>query len=393
MEPQKAGYHRTLERQIKKVFGRNAQIPAEWEELLALISETYQHYDQDRYMLERSIDLSSQELLQSNADLRLQQKELEETLAELKNTQIELMASQQMADMSLKLKKANEEMQQQQEELTTAFEDLQQAQQQLIQAEKMSSLGQLTAGIAHEINNPVNFIYVGIQALEVLAEDSFLVFERVIKAQHLLREGHINEANQILLGIDAKEMQIIKEDALDTMQSVKIGAERTSAIVKGLKHFSHSNNEESQYADLGDLLNSTMIILNNKLKDRITLKRSFEEIPLVHCIPGQLSQVFMNIISNAVDAIPHKGEISVSISRDEKFAVVTISDNGQGMPEQVRSRIFDPFFTTKEVGKGTGLGLSISYGIIQKHQGEIAVESKHGEGTTFIIKLPFQLMQ
>ncbi|MDP1727075.1 MAG: ATP-binding protein [Bacteroidota bacterium] len=273
--------------------------------------------------------------------------------------------------------------------MTEAFEQLKSAQSKLVESEKMASLGVLTAGVAHEINNPVTFISGGIESLE----DNYTDIENLLK--EIKNVENIEEAKAQWEKIEKIKTEIdldrILSEMKDLFQSVKNGANRTSEIVKGLRNFSRLDENDMKKANLEEGLNNTLVILNNKFKNRIELIKEYGKIPEIECYPGQLNQVFMNILSNACDAIENEGEITVQTRVENEKVFITIRDNGSGMPDDVRAHIFEPFFTTKAVGKGTGLGLSISYGIIEKHKGTIHVSSEPGKGTEFIIILPTQM--
>ncbi len=381
--------HRLLQRQIKKAFGRNAKISPEMHAFIDMVNESYQHSDEDRKMLERSIDLSSQELLHSNRDLLLQQQELEETLEELRSTQIELQESQEMLMLSKRLEEAHQELLSQKDELEHAYQELTNAQSQLVHAEKMSSLGQLTAGVAHEINNPVNFIYAGIQALKVTAEDIFLQLGIYEELEHCETDeevrAHIEKLKEFHKEIPLEDL---REDLMEMIKSVESGAERTAEIVKGLKNFARSDEKDSHFAQISELIDSTLVILGSQLNENVQIHMEYDALPEVPCFPGQLNQVFMNILSNAVQALDGSGNITISLKELEEEIEIRIEDDGPGIPDEVLPKIFDPFFTTKDIGKGTGLGLSISYGIIEDHKGKLRVESTKGKGATFVITLP-----
>ncbi|MGB0525913.1 MAG: sensor histidine kinase [Flammeovirgaceae bacterium] len=380
-------------RQIRKALGRRATIPEEFEELFLLISESYDHHDNDRYMLERSIDLSSKELLEANHDLLMQKQELENALEELRNTQEQLEESERMAALSKQLADANESLQHQQEELKAAYEDLQSAQTQLVHSEKMSSLGQLTAGVAHEINNPVNFIYGGIQALQVSIQDLLdmaLKYEQFMQAKQqrntTLEQQLMHEIRELQ---DDVELSELAADIVQMMKDIKIGAERTAEIVRGLQNFSRMDDTNLQIADIHEGINSTLVILSTQLRDGIKVEKEYDtRLEPIQCYPGQLNQVYMNILSNAIQAMDGKGSIKIKTRLEGEQIIISFKDDGPGIPEEMQQKIFDPFYTTKEIGKGTGLGLSITYGIVEKHHGQIVVKSQEGQGAEFIITLP-----
>jgi signal transduction histidine kinase len=247
-------------------------------------------------------------------------------------------------------------------ELEAAYRDLKAAETHLVQSEKMASLGRLVAGVAHEINNPVSFIASSIAPLRRR-------LERAVKAPP-------TDATRLLT--EAREL-------IDIMAR---GAERTAAIVRDLRSFSRLEEAVRKSVDLREGLDVTLRLLESRWRDRVTVHRDFEDVPLVDCDPGQVNQVFMNLLANACDATPDGGSIWVSTRLDGDDACVTIRDDGPGMPPDILGRVFEPFFTTKDVGSGTGLGLAIAHGIVTAHGGRIEVESAVGNGTTFRVRLP-----
>ena len=291
--------------------------------------------------------------------------------------------------------------------LQEALDKLKKAQVQLIQTEKMSSLGQMVAGVAHEINNPTNFIYGNLDYARIYIQD-------LLEILGLYQKHYPQPVDEIQQKIDESELPFLIEDLMKLLESVEIGATRIRDIVTSLQHFSHQGKEGSKPSNLHTGLEDTITILQHRLKPgpkrrhEIQLIRNYGELPLIECYANQLNQVFMNIISNAIDAFeshsqqpngqPLNGTASpekldtITISthlEDNAWAVVRISDNGLGIPESIKDKLFDPFFTTKPVGKGTGLGLSISYQIVvNQHQGSIECLSSPNEGTTFVIKIP-----
>jgi signal transduction histidine kinase len=279
----------------------------------------------------------------------------------------------------------NEELTQQKDELQKILENLKQAQTQLVQSEKMASLGQLVAGIAHEINNPVNFISAGVDSLSANLEEIRQVLEIYHKVTASNVKEKLKEIEEIKQKVEYKEA--IRE-INKLIESIRNGTKRTTEIVRGLRTFSRLDEDVLKEADIHEGIDSTLILLHNRYKNRIEIIKNYGNIPLIECYPGQINQVFMNILSNAVDAIDDKGTITISTYNHGENILIRIKDSGQGIPENFVEKIFDPFFTTKGVGKGTGLGLSISQGIIEKHKGKIEVTSKPDQGTEFIISLP-----
>jgi two-component system, NtrC family, sensor kinase len=292
------------------------------------------------------------------------------------------------------LKKKNAEINEQKEEiaqqrdtLEKTYHNLVNTQAQLVQSEKMASLGQLTAGVAHEINNPINFVSAGIDSLRT----NFTDITEVLSGYLALKPEADNKQQLLIIQKLQKDLEIeeLVSDSEQLFQSIKNGATRTKEIVKSLRNFTRLDESSLKDADLQEGLDSTLAILNHQIKNRITVTRQYGNLRPVACYPGPLNQVFMNILSNAVQAIKGEGTIAVTTRVEDSFAIVSIKDSGPGMTEEVKKHIFEPFFTTKDVGEGTGLGLSISYGIVEKHQGKIEVNSKVGEGTEFIIRLPY----
>lgn len=272
-----------------------------------------------------------------------------------------------------------------------AQERLKQTQTQLLHADKMASLGQLTAGVAHEINNPVNFIYAGINGLKKNMQALFGVIDKYDQIQSSKDfETKKIEINELKKTIDYQE---VRNDINELTRAIEDGAARTADIVESLQTFSRADKNERQFANIHQGLDSTIQILNKQIRDQIILVKKYDpEVPLLDCFPGRLNQVFLNILLNGIQAIGQqsKGEILVTTKylEEKKLVQISIKDNGSGIPKKLLGRIFEPFFTTKEVGKGTGLGLSISYGIIKDHKGRIWVESIENESTTFHIELP-----
>ncbi len=273
-------------------------------------------------------------------------------------------------------------------ELNQALTNLRDAQQQLVQSEKMASLGQLTAGVAHEINNPINFVSANIKPLKDDLADltAYIHFYRKKIIENGLEEafGGKEKFN------DDRELNMVLKEVGDLLRGIEEGATRTAEIVKGLRNFSRLDQHVLKQTNLNEGIESTLTLLHSTYKDRVEVIKELEDIPEIDCFPGQLNQVFMNILGNAIQAIEGQGKIYVHTQEKAGNIYVSIKDTGSGMPESVKQKIFDPFFTTKDVGKGTGLGLSISYGIIQKHNGSIEVISEPGNGTEFIICLPIK---
>jgi two-component system, NtrC family, sensor kinase len=324
--------------------------------------------------------------------------------------------------------------QQRASELEQTLQELQQTQSQLIQAEKMSSLGQMVAGIAHEINNPINFIYGN---LNLASEYT----QHLLELLHLYQETYTRPTSEITTKIEAIDLAFLESDLPKMLESMKVGAERITKMVMMLRNFSRLNEAQLKLADIHQGIDSTLLLLQHRLeatatRPAIQVIKEYGNLPKVECYPSQLNQVFMNILSNAIDALDvgtgvwrirnengeggigsgvkgtqEQGDVGnfaviLSISShqvrmptiristeviERNCVAIRIADNGSGMTEEVRQRLFDPFFTTKPVGSGTGLGLAISYQIVvQKHRGQMLVNSEIGIGTELVIEIPFQ---
>ena len=282
-----------------------------------------------------------------------------------------------------------------QAELEQTLNELKSTQTQLIQTEKMSSLGQMVAGVAHEINNPVSFVYGNINHVNQYIED-------ILELIELYQKEFPNPGDDIEEKLDNMELDFVKEDLPKILASMKIGATRIREIVLSLRNFSRLDEADMKEVDIHEGIESTLLILQNRLKSKpnrtgIEIIKNYHQLPKVECYPGQLNQTFMNIINNAIDVLEEARDNDIQNPQicihteliDNKTVAVRIADNGKGMSEKVKNKLFDPFFTTKPVGKGTGLGLSITYQIIvEKHHGKLRCESEVGKGTEFIIEIP-----
>ncbi|MEG8130175.1 ATP-binding protein [Xanthomonas hortorum] len=283
------------------------------------------------------------------------------------------------------------ELQQRHAELRQAYLRLNGAQDKLLQSEKMASIGQLAAGVAHEINNPIGYVHSNLGSLQEYLRSLFTLieaYERALQAPD--PKALIPEIDEIR---NRADIDFISRDLPQLMAESREGIERVTRIVRDLKDFSYSDRSESwKMVDLHAGLESTINIIWNELKYKVTLERNYAELPLVECLPSELNQVYMNMLLNAGQAIVERGTITVTTGRENADGTeqvwIQFQDTGAGIAPDLMQRIFDPFFTTKPVGSGTGLGLSISYGIINKHHGRIDVESTPGHGASFRIVLP-----
>ncbi len=302
-----------------------------------------------------------------------------------------------LSELNARLQQANEEIKTQRDrladlnhELTAKNHELEQTQIKLVQSEKMASLGVLTAGIAHEINNPINFVFAGSNCLVRDFEDIKSVLEgiKVLEDNTPTAEEKIEKIKKT---IGEFQFDIAIQASEQTIHDIRMGAKRVTEIVDGLKSFSRGETTEWIQYDLHKAIDGVLVLLKNNYKNRVEIEKSFDpDLTFIESRGGKFNQVIMNLLTNAIDAIENEGKIVITTRAKGNQCYLSIRDNGKGIPEAIRSRIFDPFFTTKEVGKGTGLGLSISYGIINEHCGTIDVNSVPGKGSEFIITVPIR---
>ncbi|MDP4828187.1 MAG: ATP-binding protein, partial [Flavobacteriales bacterium] len=322
------------------------------------------------------------------------EKEVEQEQKLFALSENERIIKQQNATLETKVNERTRELALANDELSHTLSNLKSAQSQLVDAEKMASLGQMTAGIAHELNNPINFVSGNITPLKRDIDDLFQVIDNLEGIMPEDAEIHEKVRNIQQLSKDL-ELPFIRTEISQLLKGIEDGANRTSAIVRGLRVFSRLDEDILKKADVNECLISTIIILKSNMRGEASIIEDFDaNMKEINCFPGKLNQVFMNIINNAVQATAGLGrtreerKIWISTRYETNQVTVRIKDNGIGIPDSVRQRIFDPFFTTKEVGEGTGLGLSIVLGIVNDHNGKIEVDSQEGVGTEFIITLP-----
>jgi two-component system NtrC family sensor kinase len=266
-------------------------------------------------------------------------------------------------------------------------EKLEAANNQVLQSEKMASIGQLAAGVAHEINNPIGYVFSNLGTLEKYIQETFNILDVYEQAEGFISNPEIRV--KIKAAKDKADINFIKEDLSSLMAESKDGITRVKNIVQNLKDFSHVDaHDDWQFSDLHKGIDTTLNIVNNEIKYKADVIKEYGNLPEVECLVAQLNQVFMNLFVNAAHAIDQHGAITVRTGRQGDEVWVDITDTGKGIAPEHLKKIFDPFFTTKPIGKGTGLGLSVSYGIIQKHHGRFEVQSLIGKGTTFRIWLP-----
>jgi two-component system, NtrC family, sensor kinase len=344
----------------------------------------------ERKQAQEALQQSNEELEQRVQERTLQ---LEEAIKRLKN---EIIDRKQAED---KLRRSQGELEQQKNQLEHTLKELQETQAQLIHTEKMSTLGQLVAGVAHEINNPVNCVCGNLAHVSHYAEDLLNLIE-LYKKYYPAPNQEIQELFEEI------DLDFLIEDLPKAMSSMRIGADRIREIVRSLRNFSRKDDSQMILANLHEGIEGTLLILQNRFKARgnypeIQVIKAYGNLPLVNCYAGKLNQVFMNLISNAIDALDEYNEtrtneeikanpcqIRIKTDADENRAIIRISDNGAGMTDEVRQQLFDSFFTTKPAGKGTGLGLSISYRFVEEHHGKLSCISSPGNGAEFIIEIP-----
>lgn len=339
-------------------------------------------------------------------DLEKQVRILKRKLKRSEEDRVELENASDLRERVLKrviqdFEKSNTDLQERGQALEHALNELQTLQMKLVESEKMSALGIMVAGIAHEINNPVSFIYGNLDH----ANDYLM---SLLKLVYLYQKHYPEPVEEIQKEIEDADLEFLSEDSSKLFQSMKVGAERIRVIINSLRTFSRLDESDIKTVDIHEGIDSTLTILNSRLMPSsknskgIRLICNYDEaLPKIHCYPGPLNQVFMNLIVNAIDALDELTEEGKIPSEfDPKIEVSTkylpphkvyiqISDNGSGIPDTISDKLFTPFFTTKTVGKGTGLGLAISYQIIsEKHKGKLGYQSRLGQGTIFTIELP-----
>jgi hemerythrin-like metal-binding protein/PAS domain S-box-containing protein len=313
------------------------------------------------------------------------QKQAEAALLKL-NQQLE----ERVRERTQALTEANQTLELEKNQQTLLNQQLQETQAYLVQSEKMASIGQLAAGVAHEINNPLGYIYSNLNSLKQYIQELSKAAELAERLAGHLAENHpdVQAFKQFKKAVD---LDFLRGDAADLVDESLEGANRAKKIVQDLRDFSRIDKQDREFFDLEAGIDATLNIVNNELKYKAKVVKDYAGIKPFECVGAQLNQVFMNLLVNAAQAIPDFGKITVRTGyQDADWIWVDVEDTGQGMSEATRTRIFDPFFTTKPVGKGTGLGLSLSYKIIQDHHGRIEIDSELGRGTRFRIYLPIR---
>ncbi|MGC4395852.1 ATP-binding protein [Hydrogenophaga sp. T2] len=349
------GRHKLLQRQLLRSFGAADAQPPGLDTLLAAVNQAYEDADAERAMIERSLELVSRELNDRNDRLR--------------------------AELAERQRRSDEQQ--------ALIQRLEQTQSQLVQAEKMASIGQLAAGVAHEINNPIGYVSSNLGTLQDYVQALLEIVSAFEARLPVLPAADAAALRQLMAQHDHA---YLCEDVVALLRESGAGVQRVRQIVQDLKDFSHAGEQAWLWADLHKGLDSTLNIVHNETKYVADVERRYGELPQVHCLASQLNQVFMNLLVNAAHATAgraSRGHIVITtgcLPDDEVF--VEVADDGCGISPEHLGRIFDPFFTTKAIGKGTGLGLSVSYGIVHRHGGRIEVDSCPGGGTRFRVCLP-----
>jgi two-component system, NtrC family, sensor kinase len=334
---------------------------------------------------------------QSILPIKVEDGQVEQVILVSRDVTQEHIKTNEIKDLNERLKKTTVEVHAKNIKLETALKQIEETQAQILQSEKMASIGQLAAGVAHEINNPVGFVNSNLKTLGDYHQDlkKLIDLYRNLVKEIKSSDETVKLPSQLMTQLEEVEtieddvdIEYIQEDIGELIDDCLEGTERIRKIVLDLKDFAHPGEDKLKDTDINNGLESTLNVVHNELKYKAKIIKQFNELPIVQCYPQQINQVFMNILVNAAQAIEKSGEITIETESKNGAVEVRISDTGSGIPKENLTRIFDPFFTTKEVGKGTGLGMNIAYNIIKKHNGTITVDSKVGEGTTFTIRLP-----
>jgi PAS domain S-box-containing protein len=292
-----------------------------------------------------------------------------------------------MAEDVTDRKRASRALKRRNEELASANRELQRTQDQLVQSEKLASIGQLAAGVAHEINNPIGYVQSNVATLDRYVADIFALLAAYEDAEAAIADASLRA--RVEAARKAADLDFVKDDVRALVAQSRDGITRVAKIVSDLKGYSRSASDEAwQVADIHVAIDSTLNIVHNEIKYKAEVRKDYGALPAIECRPAQLSQVFMNLLMNAAQAIRGQGTITIRTREAGARVVLEFADSGEGIEPAHLARIFEPFFTTKPVGKGTGLGLSVAYGIVRDHGGEIAVHSTRGEGTVFRVFLP-----
>ena len=347
--------------------------------------------DQDSDGLRQALEIGVERYISKPVDMHLLADAISKCVRDRQQTE-ELRLTRQVADLTRALqeqleaqKRTEESLQKEKAEQQVLIGRLEEAHNQLLQSEKMASIGQLAAGVAHEINNPIGYVNSNLGSLQLYVKSLLHLLANYEQFEKELPP----ESQKALLACKQEiDLDYLRTDISDLLFESLGGLQRVKRIVQDLKDFSHISDSEMQWANLEEGLESTLNVVWNELKYKVEVVKDYGKIPEVECIPSQINQVFMNLLVNAGQAIPERGVITLRTRQEGDKVWIEISDTGAGIPQEIIKRIFDPFFTTKPVGSGTGLGLSITHGILRKHNGLIDVQSEQGKGTTFRITLP-----
>ena len=351
---------------------------------LALSNEQLADSSANAVLLEALTELFSF-VSQRNQALKTLNKEL--SLAQTSLARANEQLEERVIERTAQLKLANDELGHERKALIESLTQLKQTQSQLLQSEKMAAVGQLAAGVAHEINNPIGFINSNFSSLTTYTNRLFALIDAYEKLEVEFPTEHPSRV-AIARERELAELNYLRQDIPELLRESGDGLTRVKRIVADLKDFSHVDDCDWQDADINSGLESTLNVIWNEIKYKAKVVKELGELPRVCCIPAQINQVLMNLLVNATQAIDTAGVITLRTRVVGRTIQIDVADTGHGIPEEVQKRIFEPFFTTKPIGKGTGLGLSISWDIIKRHSGHIEVRSRPGEGTTFTITLP-----
>lgn len=333
-------------------------------------------------VINEQLTIANENLTSSNNELKVLNEINEKQSQKIEKLNNELNRKNEI------LEYINKDLSDKKEKLEESLESLHRMQEKLIQQEKLSSLGTLIAGIAHEIINPVNYINSGVGALRKHIND---INDFVFRLQQIVNEDDVSE---LLAKLQELKSDFILENKtakfLTITANIEIGVERIIELLNSLKNYTSNQNETFKTVNLHAIIESVLTMLKHEYSQRIKIVKEFSDIPEIWCMPGKINQVLCNLILNAIQAISYEGTITIKTTflPKKNYVLIAISDSGQGIPKEIQNKIFDPFFTTKDVGKGTGLGLSISYEIIKNHQGKISFNSSKITGTEFLIELP-----
>jgi signal transduction histidine kinase len=318
--------------------------------------------------------------------VRKRTSELEKALHQYQLTTQTLGATRLQMEREIEERKdAQTRLEKEKEEQRRLIVELEETHIQLLQSEKLASIGQLAAGVAHEINNPMGFVNANLNTLKSWVQR---LLDVISTHEPLVEKLDPDERAMFARAWKDADIDYVREDILSLIDESIDGAMRIRRIVQDLRDFSRPGSDEWSFVDLHAGIDSTLNVVHNEIKYKAQVVRKYGDLPQVECLAPQLNQVFMNLLVNAAQAIPGHGTITIQTRSDDETVSISISDTGVGIPPEVVSRIFDPFFTTKPVGQGTGLGLSVSHSIVKRHQGCIDVDSRLGHGTTFTIRLP-----